>query len=96
VTPRRRGGATGWYGRPDWRLDGPGAHAAAALLEGHGWRAEAVGLAQGIALVEVRRLAVRGTPLVAVLRRPGEAERWLAAHGRGDASRASRRWPGPG
>ena len=56
------------------------------LLEGHGWRAEAVGLAQGIALVEVRRLAVRGTPLVAVLRRPGEAERWLVAHGRGGAS----------
>ena len=88
MTPRRRGDATGWHGRPDWRLDGPGAHAAAALLEGHGWRAEAVGLAQGIALVEVRRLAVRGTPLVAVLRRPGEAERWLAAHGRGAARTA--------
>jgi hypothetical protein len=85
VTPRRRGAASGWYGRPDWRLDAHEAHAAAALLEGHGWRAEAVNLAQGIALVEVRRLAVRGTPLVAVLRRPGEAERWLAAHGRGAA-----------
>ena len=71
TTPRRRGGATGWYGRPDWRLDAHEAHAAAALLEGHGWRAEAVSLAQGIALVEVRRLAVRGTPLVAVLRRRG-------------------------
>ena len=88
MTPRRRGGITGWYGRPDWRLDAHEAHAAAALLEGHGWRAEAVGLAQGIALVEVRRPAERGTPLVAVLRRPGEAEAWLRAHGRGHTYRA--------
>ena len=53
-----------------------------------GWRAEAVALAQGIALVEGRRPAVRGTPLVAVLRRPGEAEAWLRAHGRGHTYRA--------
>jgi hypothetical protein len=80
---RAGGAATGWHGRPDWRLDALRAHAAASELERHGWRAEAVPLGQGVALVEVRDLAVRGHPLVAVLREPGQAEAWLAAHGHG-------------
>jgi hypothetical protein len=55
----------------------------AALLERHGWRAEACALGQGVALIEVRDLAVRGHPLVAMLRAPGEAEAWLAENGHG-------------
>jgi hypothetical protein len=65
------------------RLDSFRAHTAAALLERNGWRAEAVPLGQGVALVEVRDLATRGHPLVAVLRHPGQAEAWLAARGHG-------------
>jgi hypothetical protein len=80
---RRRGAETGWHVSGDWRLDAFQASRAASLLERHGWRAEARPLAQGIATVEVRDLAVRGHPLLAVLRRPGEAEAWLAARGHG-------------
>jgi hypothetical protein len=80
---RRRGTETGWYGRPDWRLNAVEANAAASLLERHGWRAEACALGQGVALVEVRDLAVRGHPLIATLRAPGEAERWLRERGHG-------------
>jgi hypothetical protein len=84
VAARRRLGAeTGWHARGEWRLNAIEAHAAASLLERHGWRAEGCPLGQGVALVEVRDLAVRGHPLVATLRRPGEAEAWLAAHGHG-------------
>ena len=35
---------TGWYARPDWRLNATEANAGAALLERHGWRAEACAL----------------------------------------------------
>ena len=82
---RRLGAETGWHreGTADWRLSATEANAGAALLERHGWRAEACALAQGVALVEVRDLAARGHPLVATLRLPGEAEAWLAAHGHG-------------
>jgi hypothetical protein len=52
----------------------------AAALEARGWRAEGVGLAQGIGLVEVRRLDVRGMPLVAVLRTEAQAAGFLRAH----------------
>jgi hypothetical protein len=88
---RRRGAETGWYGSPDWRLNAVEANAAAGLLERHGWRAEACALGQGVALVEVRDLAVRGHPLLATLRAPGEAERWLQERGHGLRGRV----PGP-
>jgi hypothetical protein len=91
---RRRlaGDATGWHraGAADWRLNAFEANAAAALLERHGWRAESINLAQGVALVSVRDLATRGHPLVAVLRRPGEAERWLTERGHGLTGRVPR------
>jgi hypothetical protein len=74
---------TGWYARPDWRLNATEANAGAALLERHGWRAEACALGQGVALIEVRDLAVRGHPKRATLRALGEAASWLAAHGHG-------------
>jgi len=82
---RRLGAATGWHapGRGDWRLNAIEANAAASLLERYGWRAEGCPLGQGVALVECRDLAVRGHPLVAVFRRPGEAEAWLAERGHG-------------
>jgi hypothetical protein len=82
---RRPGAETGWprEGTADWRLSATEANAGAALLERHGWRAEACALAQGVALVEVRDLAVRGHPLVATLRAPGDAERWLREQGHG-------------
>ncbi len=38
--------------------------------------------------MEVRDLAVRGHPLVATLRAPGEAERWLQERGHGLRGRA--------
>ena len=84
---RRRalGPESGWHraGCPDWRLNASEADRLATLLEANGWRAEAINLAQGVALVEVRDLAVRGHPLVAVLRVLGEGERFLAARGHG-------------
>jgi hypothetical protein len=82
---RRLGAETGWHAprRPQERLNAIEANAGASLLERHGWRAESCSLGQGVALVEVRDLAVRPHPLVATLRFPGEAERWLAAHGHG-------------
>jgi hypothetical protein len=84
---RRRlaGDATGWHrvGAADWRLNAFEANAAAALLERNGWRAEAVNLAQGVACVEVRDLAVRDHPRVTTLRRPGEAEAWVRMQGHG-------------
>jgi hypothetical protein len=83
IKARRLGHETGWYARPDWRLNALEANAAAGLLERHGWRAEACALGQGVALVEVRDLAVRGHPPVATLRAPGEAERFLAERGHG-------------
>jgi hypothetical protein len=52
-------------------------------LTGARRRAAACGLGQGIALVGVRDLAVRGHPLVFAARYPGEAEAWLQAHGHG-------------
>jgi hypothetical protein len=90
---RLAGDETGWHrgGAADWRLSAVEANTAAALLERQGWRAEAVPLGQGVALVEVRDLAVRGHPLVAVLREPGQAEAWLTAHGHGLRGRV----PGP-
>ena len=91
---RRLGAEPGWHreGTADWRLSATEANSGAALLERHGWRAEACALGQGIALVEVRDLAVRCHPLVATLRAPGEAERWLqsAATACGGASRRPR------
>jgi hypothetical protein len=82
---RARGSESGWHraGCPDWRLNASEADRVAALLEANGWRAEAINLAQGVALVEVRDLAVRGHPLVAVLRVLGEGERFLTARGHG-------------
>jgi hypothetical protein len=77
VSEARRGG---WYRASDWRLDGHAANRAAALLEGSGWRAESVELAQGVALVEVRAVAVRGMPLVATLRTRREVEAFLREH----------------
>jgi hypothetical protein len=74
VSETRRGG---WYRAPDWRLDGHAANRAAALLEASGWRAESVELAQGVALVEVRAVAVRGMPLVATLRTRQEVDAFL-------------------
>src|SRR5262245_27052646 len=62
------------------RLDSFRAHTAAALLERNGWRAEAISLGQGVALIEVRRLDVRGMPLVATLRTPGDFQWFLAEH----------------
>jgi hypothetical protein len=88
ITARRLGAETGWYGRPDWRMNAIEANAGASLLERHGWRAEACALGQGGALVEVRRLDVRGMPLVATLRTAGDLQRFLAEH-------PGRRPPGP-
>ena len=92
VTPADPQGAEerpgGWYRAPDWRLDGHAASRAATLLETSGWRAESVELAQGVALVEVRALAVRGMPLVATLRTEEEVDAFLRAH-------PGRRRPGP-
>jgi hypothetical protein len=80
--------AGGWYRAPDWRLDGFAANRAAALLEASGWRAESVELAQGVALVEVRAVAVQGMPLVATLRTGAEVDAFRRAH-------PQRRRPGP-
>ncbi len=49
---RRLGAATGWHGRPDWRLTAFEADRLATALEAAGWRAAGVNLAQGVALVE--------------------------------------------
>jgi hypothetical protein len=96
--PRRyrpaRPGAPGWHASPDARLSGHQALHAAALLEDNGWRAEAVPLSQGIAMVEVRDLARRPHPLVAILRRQGEAEVWLREHGHGLRGRVPAPPPG--
>jgi hypothetical protein len=73
---------TTWHGRPDWRLDAFEANRIAAELEAAGWRAEGINLAQGIALVEVRDLAVRWHPLVATLRTRPDAEAWRGAPSR--------------
>jgi hypothetical protein len=70
----------GWYRASDWRLDGHAANRAASLLEASGWRAESVELAQGVALVEVRAVAVRGMPLVATLRTGAEVDAFRRAH----------------
>jgi hypothetical protein len=80
---RRLGAETGWHRAGQERLDAIEANAGASLLERHGWRAEACALGQGVALIEVRDLAVRPHPLIATLRFPGEAEAWLAARGHG-------------
>ena len=77
---RRLGAATGWHGRPDWRLTAFEADRIATELEAAGWRAEGVTLAQGVALVEVRDLAVRWHPLVATLRTRAEGDAFLGAH----------------
>ena len=62
------------------RLDGTAAGQAATQLERRGWRAEAVLVAQGLATVEVRALAVRGMPLVATLRTQADVDAFLRAH----------------
>jgi hypothetical protein len=82
---RALGPESGWHraGCPDWRLNASEADRLATLLEANGWRAEAINLAQGVALVEVRDLAVRGHPLVAVFRRLGEGEAWVRERGHG-------------
>ena len=82
VSPVVEAHAGGWYRAPDWRLDGFAANRAAALLEASGWRAESVELAQGVALVEVRAVAVRGMPLVATLRTGAEVDAFRRAHPR--------------
>jgi hypothetical protein len=64
----------------DGRLDGAAAGQVATQLERLGWRAEAVPVAQGLAKVEVRALAVRGMPLVATLRTQAEVDAFLLAH----------------
>jgi hypothetical protein len=80
ATARRFGERTGWYGRPDWRLDSFTASRVASALEARGWRAESVVLGQGVALVDVRDLGVRGMPLVATLRTEAQAGAFLRAH----------------
>jgi hypothetical protein len=79
-TARRFGPATGWHAKPDWRLDTFTATRVASALEARGWRAESVVLGQGVTLVDVRDLAVRGMPLVATLRTEEEAAGFLRAH----------------
>jgi DNA-binding transcriptional regulator YiaG len=80
--PQRGGNPAGsdWHAGPDDRLSGHQAVRAASLLERAGWRAEAVPLAQGVAKVEVRALAVRGMPLVAALRTCAEVDAFLRAY----------------
>ena len=51
----------------------------ATSLERRGWRAEACPSGRARRSVEGRDLAVRGLPLVATRRCPGEAGAWLAA-----------------
>jgi hypothetical protein len=80
ATARRFGASTGWHARPDWRLDSFTASRVASALEAKGWRAESVVIAQGVALVEVRDLGVRGMPLAATLRTETEAGAFLRAH----------------
>jgi hypothetical protein len=70
------------------RLSGPEANHAAGVLERAGWRAEAVSVGQGVALVEVRAVHVRGMPLVATLRHTGDLDAFLAIW-------PGRRPPGP-
>jgi hypothetical protein len=76
--------------RPDLRLplSGPEANHTASVLERAGWRAEAVSVGQGLALVEVRAVHVRGMPLVATLRHAGDLDAFLAVW-------PGRRPPGP-
>jgi hypothetical protein len=69
-------------------LSGPEANHTASVLERAGWRAEAVSVGQGLALVEVRAVHVRGMPLVATLRHAGDLEAFLAVW-------PGRRPPGP-
>jgi hypothetical protein len=58
----------------------------AALLDPRG-RARAAQLAHALRRVPLFR-DLPADDLVAVLRRPGQAERWLAAHGQGAARTA--------
>ena len=55
------------------------ANVVAHALERRGWRAESC-IALPVAYVEVRDLAKRWTPLVAVLRTHGELDAFLEAH----------------
>jgi hypothetical protein len=66
----------------DRRLTGAQATGVASRLEALGWRAEGINVGQGLSLVEVRAARVRGTPLVAMLRTPGDVEAF------------GRAWPG--
>lgn len=75
---RESGAVTGWHQGTEWRLGGYEAMLLAIRLEAAGWRAEAIHLAQGAALIEVRDWHRRPHPLVAVLRTAGEAEAFLA------------------
>ena len=80
---RRRalGPESGWHraGCPDWRLNASEADRRATHLEANGRRAEAINLAQGVALVEVQDLAARGHPLVAVFAGWARARRGCAS-----------------
>jgi hypothetical protein len=79
------------------RLEHRVADALARRFERAGWRAEARMADSGVAVLEVRDLAVRGHPLVAELRDAAAAEAFLAERGHGLLGRtgggADRRCP---
>jgi uncharacterized protein (DUF433 family) len=68
------------YLRSAVTLDTNAAHRTVTALEKLGWRAEALTINSGVAIVEVRDLAIRSKPLIATLRTEEDVTEFFKEH----------------